>query len=466
MKTNFFEKYQVLTDTGFQDFDGIVQHEPKSVYRVFFDNGKFLDCTKDQKLFVKNNDWLEVKDLTKGSKVRYEKTYTKVKEIHFLKKQIVYDLINVSNGLKYYVNGFLVHNCLYCDEFAFIENDVEFYTSTYPVVTSGDSTKMIITSTPNGMNYFYKLWTEAEQGDNEFRQYHVHWSEHPKRDEKWKHEQLVNMSEKQFSQEFECEFLGSSGTLISGHKLKQLAKKTPIKETYDLKVYENPDPERKYVCINDVAEGVGQDYSVCSIIDTTEMPYRQVAVYKNNEISPTLFAEVIERMAKLYNDALVIVETNNHGVLTLDTLWNDLEYENILKTKVEDAENVAGGKKSYLGLKTTKKSKPMGCSYLKDLIEQDQLLINDFDTINELSTFIKSKNSWQAERGKHDDIVMTLVIFAWFANQPYFEDEVGINTGNVLRGKLKEDDNYQTNFLGFFDDGIHDDSGFDYSLVM
>lgn len=458
------DRYEVLTDSGFQSFDGIVNHGLKKTYRLTLESGKYLDCTKDQKIFYTNKDYKECQDYKINEYIQTRYGKKKIKTIEYLKTQMVYDLLNVHNGLRYYVDDILLHNCLYCDEFAFIDNDVEFYNSVYPTISSGTYTKMIITSTPRGMNLFYKLWKESEIGKNKFKHYHVHWSEHPKRDADWLATTKSQMSEVLFDQEYECEFLGSAGTLISGHKLKQLAHSEQIHDIDKYtKIYADPVQNRVYVGVADVSEGVSKDSSVLTIIDATEMPYKQVLVYRNNEISPSLFAEVIVSICKKYNGALAIIESNSYGGITLDTLWNDLEYENILKTKVSDGENVAGGRKSTLGIRTTKKTKPLGCSYLKDLIEQNQLIINDFETINELSTFIKVRNTYQAERGKHDDIVMTLVIFAWFANQSYFEDEIGINTGNQIRQKLNEENNFNA-FFGFFDDGISEDlaSSMDY----
>ena len=237
-----------------------------------------------------------------------------------------------------------------------------------------------------------------------------------------------------------CEFSGSDGTLINGAKLDQLTFQHPIKELDNgrVRIYEDPDPEARYVAVCDVAEGVGLDYSTIVIMDVTQMPYKQVFAYSDNFIVPNSFATVIHQCAKRYNDALVVVESNNAGGgIVLEILWNDIEYENLLVSQIEDSKNVAGyGKRSSPGVRTTKKTKKIGCSYLKDLIETDQLIITDHKTLEEVSTFIRKGDSYEAKRNKHDDLVMTLVIFAWLTSQPYFNDVTGLESSQTLRNAL------------------------------
>lgn len=350
-------------------------------------------------------------------------------------------------------------NLLYLDEFAFVENDVEFYTGTYPVVTSGTDTKIIITSTPNGMNLFYKLWTEAVQGRNEYSFDEAAWYEHPKRDEAWKQEQLRNMSPRQFSQEFETNFLGSSDTLISGAKLAQLTHIEPLRtlgDNRDFRIYEEPKEGHSYVATVDVSEGIGKDYSVISVIDASEAPFKQVAMLRSNIIDPILLADLANRIGKQYNEAVMIVETNSIGKQCVDALWMDYEYENLLITRAQKSENkIMGGRQQEIGVRTTKRTKMLGCSALKSLLESDQLLINDFDTISELASFIKKGNSFEAEKGKTDDIVMTLVMFAWFTSQPYFHEMIDTNVRMLVRENLLHQEEYNVAF-GFLDDGTYD----------
>lgn len=352
-------------------------------------------------------------------------------------------------------------NLLYLDEFAHVDNDVEFYESSYPVVTSGTTTKIVITSTPKGLNLFYKLCSEAEQGKNEYTFDRALWSEHPKRDQAWYEEQMRNMTERQFEQEFECGFLGSSGTLISPQKLQQLTFLTPtriIGDNRDFKIYEDPQPDHQYVLTADVSEGVGRDYSVISVIDVTKAPFKQVAMMRSNIMSPLLLADMINRTGLAYNGAVVVVESNTYGKQVTDCLWYDYEYDNMLITKPhqQDAKITGSGQKSQPGVKTSKKTKLLGCSSLKGLVESDQLIITDAETIFEFSTFIKKGTSYEADQGKNDDIIMSLVIFAWFAGQPYFSDMIDTNVRTLVRDNLLQQDEYTTAF-GFLDDGMGDD---------
>lgn len=238
-----------------------------------------------------------------------------------------------------------------------------------------------------------------------------------------------------------CEFSGSDGTLINGQKLSCMTFQRPIKTEDDerILIYEMPEKGRIYVAIADVAEGVGADYSVVNIIDVTEMPYKQVFVYRDNYVVPNVFATIIHRCAMKYNEALAVVESNNYGGgICLEVLWNEIEYENILMSEVKDSKNVAGwGKRSQAGVKTTKSTKKTGCAYLKDLVETDQLLITDLKTLEELTTFVKKKDSYEAKKGNNDDLAMTLVIFAWLTSQPYFHDVTGVDSGNILRSVLR-----------------------------
>lgn len=349
-------------------------------------------------------------------------------------------------------------NLIYLDEMAFIQNDVEFFASTYPVISAGKTTKVIITSTPNGMNLFYKMWMDAVNGKSDFKPKQFLWDAHPDRDEKWKLETLRNISQKQFDQEFLCAFMGSSDTLISGSKLQQLAFTDPIETSDNFNMYEAPIEKHAYAITVDVSEGIGKDYSVASVFDITQQPYKHVAVYRDNTITPILYSDVVHKIAMKYNEAYVVVESNSIGKITADSLYYDYEYENMLMVQVKDKENVAASGGGSIGIRTTRKTKAIGCSSLKSMIESDTLITNDFQTINELTTFIKKGTSFEAEKTKTDDIVMTLVIFCWFATQPFFEDVTNEN----MRARIKdnyamiEDQNHLV--FGFFNDGIQDDS--------
>jgi hypothetical protein len=328
-------------------------------------------------------------------------------------------------------------NIVFLDEFAFVPNNIaeEFFNSVYPVISSGKKTKIIIVSTPNGMNLFYKLWMDSLNKKNNYTNFEIHWSMVPGRDEKWKEETIRNTSERQFKQEFETEFLGSTNTLISGYKLQQLVYTDPVANHDLLKIYEHPVKEgvnesksdHLYCICVDVSEGKNLDSSAFSVIDISQTPYRQVATYKSSSITPILFPTVIYNTARYYNDAYVLVEINNNPQVA-DSLHSDFEYENLWKifTGNKKPQQLSAGfaRGIQMGLKMSVQVKAIGCSNLKTLIEGDKLLINDFDTYSELTTFVQQKNTFKAEDGANDDMVMSLVMFSWLTTQQYFKEIV------------------------------------------
>jgi hypothetical protein len=328
------------------------------------------------------------------------------------------------------------YNIVFLDEFAFVPSNIatDFITSVYPVITAGTDTKIIIVSTPNGMNLFYKIWSDALAKRNNYVPFEIHWSNVPGRDEAWKEETIKNTSEHQFRQEFECEFLGSSNTLISGQKLQQMVFKDPIADHDMMKIYEHPikgdDETTKdhLYCISvDISEGRNLDCSAFSVFDISATPYRQVATYQSSSISPILFPTIIYNAAKTYNDAYIIIEINNNPQVA-DIIHQDLEYENLFKVitgnKKPQQLSAGFGRGVQMGVKMSPAVKRIGCSNLKTLIEGNKLQINDFNTISELTTFVANKTSFAAEAEANDDLAMTLVIFAWVATQKYFKDIV------------------------------------------
>ena len=358
-------------------------------------------------------------------------------------------------------------NIIFLDEFAFIPNHIaeQFFSSVYPTISSGKTTKVIIISTPNGMNMFYKLWHDAERGKNDYKPLEVHWSAVPGRDAKWKEETIRNTSERQFTQEFECEFLGSVDTLIAPSKLRNMVYNDPIQRNKGLDVYEEPKPDHQYLMTVDVARGTGKDYSAFVVFDITSFPYKIVAKYRNNEIKPMLFPNIIDRVGKAYNKSFILVEVNDIGEQVSSMLQFDLEYDNLLMCAMRGrAGQMVGqgfsGKKSQLGIKMSKTVKQVGCSNLKTVIEDDKLLINDYDIISELTTFIQKNQTFVAEDGCHDDLAMCLVIFSWLIVQPYFKEM----TDNDIRKRIYEDQRDQIEQdmapFGFVSDGLSDDSSF------
>ena len=356
------------------------------------------------------------------------------------------------------------YNLIFLDEFAFVGMNLaeEFFASVYPTISSGTTSKIIIVSTPNGLNHFYKMWTDAMEHRSNYIPIEGHWRDVPGRDDKWREETIKNTSEDQFRQEFECEFIGSVNTLIAPTKLRSLAFTEFKKEEWGLDYLEQPQKNHAYVISADVSHGVGLDYSAFSVFDVTQIPYRQVAKYRNAEISPMLLPEVIHRYARWYNDAFVLVENNDIGGTVAETLHNELEYDNMLSTvmKGRAGQQISGGfgGGTNLGVRMSKQVKRIGCQTLKDMIESDKLLVQDFETIQELSTFVARRQSYEAEEGAHDDVVMTMVAFAWLTRQPFFREL----TDTDIRARLAEEKYHamldDLTPPGFIDDGQSEDA--------
>ena len=354
-------------------------------------------------------------------------------------------------------------NILFLDEFAFVPNHIaeSFFASVYPTITSGKNTKVIMVSTPHGMNHFYRYWHDAERGKNEYIPTDVHWSEVPGRDDVWKEQTIANTSEQQFKVEFECEFLGSINTLIAPSILRNMVYDAPITKNAGLDIYKKPEKDHNYIVTVDVARGLGNDYSAFIVFDVTQFPYEVVAKYRNNEIKPMLFPNVILDVAKGYNNAYVLVEVNDIGDQVASILQYDLEYENLLMASMRGRNGqIVGqgfsGKKTQLGVRTTAAVKKLGCSNLKTLIEDHKLLTCDYEIISELTTFAQKHNSFEAEEGCNDDLAMCLVIFAWLVQQDYFKEM----TDNDIRKRIYEEQKNQIEQdmapFGFIQTGLED----------
>ena len=354
-------------------------------------------------------------------------------------------------------------NILFLDEFAFVPNHIaeSFFASVYPTITSGKNTKVIMVSTPHGMNHFYRYWHDAERGKNEYVPTDVHWSEVPGRDDVWKEQTIANTSEQQFKVEFECEFLGSINTLIAPSILRNMVYDVPITKNAGLDIYEKPEKDHNYIATVDVARGLGNDYSAFIVFDVTQFPYKVVAKYRNNEIKPMLFPNVILDVAKGYNNAYLLVEVNDIGDQVASILQYDLEYENILMASMRGRNGqIVGqgfsGKKTQLGVRTTASVKKLGCSNLKTLIEDHKLITCDYEIISELTTFAQKHNSFEAEEGCNDDLAMCLVLFAWLVQQEYFKEM----TDNDIRKRIYEEQKNQIEQdmapFGFIETGLED----------
>jgi hypothetical protein len=358
-------------------------------------------------------------------------------------------------------------NILFLDEFAFVPNHIadSFFASVYPTITSGKNTKVIVVSTPHGMNHFYRMWHDAEKGKNEYVPTDVHWSEVPGRDEKWKASTIANTSEQQFKVEFECEFLGSVDTLINPSKLRTLVYDNPIKRNAGLDVYEESKDNHDYVITVDVARGVSEDYSAFVVFDITQFPHKIVAKYRNNEIKPMLFPNIIYEVAKNYNGAYILCEVNDIGDQVASLLHYDLEYQNVLMCSMRGrAGQIVGqgfsGKKTQLGVKMSKTVKKVGSLNLKTMIEEDKLIFNDYEIIAELTTFIQKHNSFEAEEGCNDDLAMCLVIYAWLVAQEYFKELTDQDIRKRLYEEQKNQIEQDMSPFGFVSDGLNDEGSF------
>ena len=348
------------------------------------------------------------------------------------------------------------------DEFAFVQRNIadEFIKSVYPTISSGVDTKIIMVSTPNGFNMFYKFWNDAEKKHSEFKPFKIHWTSIPDRNIAWKQQIIANIGEDAFRQEYEAEFLGSTNTLVSYEKLQEMSYNQPLFSRDGLDVFEEPIPAASYVITVDVARGQGLDYSAFTVFEITQIPYKIVAKYRSNQIAPLLFPNIINNIGKKYNVAYILVEVNDIGSQVADVLHHDLEYENLLSTAWygRHGQQISGGAKkdSQFGVRTTKQIKKLGCSNLKALIEEDKIFIPDYDIISELTTFVQSKDSFAAEEGANDDLTITLVLFAWLVDQQYFKDLSNNNIRDTLyQNQLQHLDDMTIPF-GIIDNGLNE----------
>lgn len=349
-------------------------------------------------------------------------------------------------------------NLLYIDEVSSISNNVanDFFTSTYPVISSGKSSKIILTSTPIGLNHFWKFWTEAENKINDFVPFRVNYWEHPDRNQEWADTQRKLLGEVKYNQEICCKFLGSANTLINTDTIQQMPVKRPIFSKDGLDVYYRPEPNHIYILIADTAKGIGQDYSAFQLIDITKAPYLVVAKYRDNLISPILYPNIIHRIAKEYNDAFVLIEINSSEQVA-HILYSDLEYENIMMVDMgkrgQQLSSGFGSASKRLGIHMDKRVKRIGCQSIKALIENNQLIIHDSDTLSEFNTFVERRGSFAADEGEHDDLVMPLIIFGWVVTNESFKHMTDVNLREAMFKSRMESIEADLLPVGFYSDG-------------
>lgn len=365
-------------------------------------------------------------------------------------------------------------NLIMLDEFAHVPENIanDFYTSVFPTITSGKTTKLVMISTPNGLNLFYKIWVDSAEHRNDFKNVEIHWSQVPGRDQAWREQEIRNLgSEDKFRTEHECDFIGSTNTLISANKLKTMVFRNPIYKNDDgLRIYEKPKEKHSYLTLVDTSRGQGLDYSAFCILDVTEVPYKVVAVFRNNIISPMVYPNIIMNTCREYNEAFVLIEINDIGGQVADILYKELEYENVLISSVRGRKGQTldggfGNSDTQLGIRTTKVVKRLGCSVLKSMIESDKLILNDLDIMRELVTFIVKNNSYEADTGSNDDLVMCLVLFGWLSTQNYFKDLTDLDIRKTLFQKQLdaiEEDVMPFGFLSGIDDVGKDEFGAEF----
>lgn len=436
---------KILSSAGFQDFSGFIdQGISETLYLIRFVSGNEIKATGDHRFLQPDGNWIDAELLMDGDELLGDI----VESIHIIDNERVYDALDVGETHDYYTNGVISHNCnfLYVDEAAIIPNTVadEFFTATYPTISAGKTTKIALTSTPLGLNHFWKFWAEAEAGTNGFTPVRVEYTEHPEHDEKWANEQLQLLGELKYRQEVLMDFLGSSATLIRPDAIQKMAVLKPIYDKEGMAIYFPPEKGRlkegsgwetkpgSYIITVDTAAGVGGDSSSFSVIRVDQLPYVQVARYANNTISPLLYPNIIRKIAMEYNEAWVLIEINKSEQVPY-ILYNELEYENIIYVRRDiKGQTVSAGfsgqGKTQFGVMTDKKTKWLGCSMFKTLVEESKLLIHDPLTISEISTFIAdNKGSYSADDGCHDDTVMTLVLFGWLTGNAYFKELTDID---------------------------------------
>ena len=357
------------------------------------------------------------------------------------------------------------YNIIFLDEFAYVPANVaeQFFSSVYPTISSGKSTKVMIVSTPHGMNMFYKLWVDAEEGRNSYVPIEVHWSEVPGRDEAWKAETIKNTSESQFNTEFECEFLGSIDTLITPAKLRVMTYREPTQSNAGLDIHVRPEKDHTYVLTADVSRGTANDYSAFCVFDVTEVPYKIVAKYRDNEVKPLLFPQKIYDVARAYNHAFVLIEVNDIGEQVANAMQFDLEYDNLVMASMRGrAGQVLGGGfsggRAQLGVRTTKAVKKIGCSNLKQMVEDNKLIVEDYDCINELSTFIVKGSSFEADEGCNDDLVACMFIFSWMTDQSYFKELTDSDIRMTMMAEQQDALEQDMAPFGFIVDGLEDEN--------
>ena len=466
------EEYEILTPNGYKAFKGIKKSYNQSTIKISTIH-KSIICTPNHKIYS-NNTFIEASSLSIGDLISTIDGEEAIMSIEINENTDVYDILHVEDVHSFYANGIHVSNCIILDEFAFVQPNLaeDFFSSVFPTISAGTNSKLIIISTPNGLNLFYKLWMESVTGKNSYKRVEAKWNAVPGRDEAFKQTMLTNFAgnkEARWSAEFEVEFLGSDDTLLSPSALGSLVFMEPQKSTPDgLKIYQPPHPDKKYILCVDPSQGLNQDYHGITVVDCSKTPYTVAAVFRNNELSPQLLPNVVNKLARQYNMAYVLIEINDPvGLSVAEHLESEFEYEylvhvlNLNHKKGQRAELGYGSSKMAKGVKMSYQIKNFGCSRLKDFIENQKLIVNDFDLICELSTFVKVRNTYGASEGNHDDLVMSLVCFCWLTSQEFFKEYINTDLKRrIFEDKIKklEED---VSLFGYIETGLDETVGSD-----
>lgn len=462
------EQWNILTPSGFQPFLGFRVREEQETLVVTLVNGQQLTCTYEHEILT-DRGCVCAMDLFRDDQVQTVDGFVSIESVEPGPTTTVYDPVDVQNGHQFIGNSIIQFQCIFLDEFAFVPENIaqDFMTSVFPTISSGQTTKLFIVSTPKGYNLFYKLWNDAEHKRNSYFPIGFTWRDVPGRDALdengeniWEKEMRRNMGEMgNFEQEFNCSFQGSADTLIPSWKLAQLSYADPIYTRGDLKIYRKPvytnddGPAHIYLVTVDIGQGQGLDYSVINVTDISESPFRQVAVWRNNTLIPALVAPMIKEIAQYYANAFVFLEINGEAGIIADMLVNDLEYENVISVfshpKKGQQLSTSFHPKARFGLRVTEATKRIGCSGFKSMMLNDRYIINDYETLRELTTYVAKNKSFAAEQGCHDDCISTLVLVGWLSLQAGFEEYIGISMRKLLMSG-HETATFDAPFIGIF----------------
>jgi len=437
-------QFEVLTDKGFKDFKGIIIGENTEKIILHFKFGKLV-CTPKHKIMINDIDYKFAKDLKQNDLIYNNIQITKIEQTN--NNDLVYELLDVQDTHKYFVNGILSHQCLILDELAFVQENMaqEFWNSVIPIISSYEGTKVFVVSTPNGTgNLFHKLYTGAESGKlQQWVSESIIWSEIPGRNKKWKEamEQALLNESKSFAQEFENQFLETGQSAVDSDLLKRMRAIVRIPlialENGMYKIWEEPQVGHIYTIGVDVGEGIGQAASVAQILDITDLTnIKLVANYHNNNIDPYHFANVLNRMCSQWGQPYLCIERNSCGGQVIDALKEVYNYNYIAEYN-PNSQRVS----ERIGIYNHTNTKYKGVTNMRYWVNSLKVVdIYDIGTIQEMETFVRHPNgTWKKRHGDYiyDDRVMSL-IWALFILEPemtskYYEIAAWDDNGMPLK---------------------------------